>query len=124
MRRGCSVAAGLLIGAAVLVPLAFALEGPPHITEPQALWALLYVAALPTGLAAVLRVRIITTAGSLFMSLVSYMVPVWAVLFGITIMGEDLPPQLFWALGIILCGIGISQSRALLQQLRPTTKTE
>lgn len=117
-------AGGLLIGGAVLVPIAFLLEGPPQITEPRALWALLYVAALPTGLAAVLRVRIITTAGSLFMSLVSYMVPVWAVLFGVTLMGEDLPPQLFWALGIILFGIGISQSRALLQQLRPTTKTE
>lgn len=116
--------AGLLIGSVILVPLAFALEGPPQITQPQAFWALLYVAALPTGLAAVLRVRIITTAGSQFMSLVSYMIPVWAVLFGVTIMGEDLPPQLFWALGIILFGIGISQSRALLQQLRPTTKTE
>ncbi len=116
--------AGLVIGGAVLVPLAFVLEGPPEISPGPALWALVYVAALPTGLAAVLRVRIITTAGSLFMSLVSYMIPLWAVLFGVVIMGEDLPPQLFWALGIILFGIGISQSRALLQQLRPTTRTE
>lgn len=117
-------AGGLLIGAALLVPLAFVLEGPPEVTRPQAFWALIYVAALPTGLAAVIRVRVITTAGSLFMSLVSYMVPIWAVLFGVTLMDEALPPQLFWALGIILFGIGVSQSRALLQQLRPTTKTE
>ncbi len=117
-------AGGLSIGALVLVPLAFMLEGPPSLDQPIAGWALLYVALFPTGIAAIIRVRVITTAGSLFMSLTSYMVPVWAVLFGATIMGEDLPPQLLWALALILCGIGISQSRALLQQLRPSTSTE
>ena len=116
-------AGGLVIGAAVLVPLAFALEGAPVVTRPTALWALLYVALLPTGLAAIIRVRVITTAGSLFMSLTSYMVPLWAVVFGVTLMGEALPPQLFWALGLILAGIGISQSRAIAQQLRPSTGT-
>ena len=117
-------AGSLLIGALVLVPLAFLLDGPPLLTNATAAWALLYVAIFPTGLAAIIRVRVITTAGSMFMSLTSYMVPIWAVLFGISLMGEDLPPQLFWALGIILCGIGISQSRAMFQQFRPRTRTE
>lgn len=116
--------ASLLTGALVLVPLAWILDGPPQITETSAGWALLYTALFPTGLAAIMRVRVITTAGSLFMSLTSYMVPIWAVLFGVTLMGETLPSQLFWALGLILAGIGISQSRALLQQLRARTKTE
>jgi len=114
----------LLIGALVLVPLAWIIDGPPQITQSTALWALLYTALFPTGLAAIIRVRVITSAGSIFMSLTSYMVPVWAVLFGVTLMGEDLPPQLFWALALILCGIAISQSRVLLQQLRPRSKTE
>lgn len=117
-------AGSLLIGSMVLVPLAVLLEGAPQIDTLTAAWALLYVAIFPTGLAAIIRVRVITTAGSMFMSLTSYMVPVWAVLFGVTLMGEDLPPQLFWALGIILCGIGISQSRAIAQQLRARTRTE
>lgn len=117
-------AAGLLIGAVALVPLAFVLEGPPQITRSGAFWALVYVALLPTGLAAIIRVRVITSAGSLFMSLTSYMVPLWAVLFGATIMGEALPPQLFWALAIILAGIGISQSRSFTQQFRAMTRTE
>jgi drug/metabolite transporter (DMT)-like permease len=75
--------------------------------------ALIYVAVFPTALAAIIRVRVITTAGSLFMSITSYMVPVWAVIFGITLMGETLPPQLFWALALILAGIGLSQWRAI-----------
>ncbi len=116
-------AASMAIGAAALVPLAFIIEGAPKLTRPDALWALLYVALLPTGLAAIIRVRVITTAGSLFMSLTSYMVPLWAVIFGVTLMGEALPAQLFWALGFILLGIGISQSRAIAQQLRPRTRT-
>ncbi|ABD54153.1 DMT family transporter [Jannaschia sp. CCS1] len=115
--------ATLLMGALVLVPLAWIIDGPPQVTQSSAAWALIYTAIFPTGLAAIMRVRVITTAGSLFMSFTSYMVPVWAVLFGVTLMGEALPPQLFWALGLILLGIGISQSRALLQQLRPRTKT-
>lgn len=118
-------AAGTMAAAAMaMVPLAFILDGPPTITRPLAGWALLYTAIFPTGLAAIMRVRVITTAGSLFMSLTSYMVPVWAVIFGVTLMGEALPPQLFWALGLILAGIGISQSRALFQHVRPITKTE
>lgn len=116
--------ATLMMGAVALVPLAWIIDGPPQITQNSAAWALLYTAIFPTGLAAIMRVRVITTAGSLFMSLTSYMVPIWAVLFGVTLMGEALPPQLFWALGLILAGIGISQSRALFQQLRARTKTE
>lgn len=100
----------------MLVPLALLLEDHPQIATPQAFLALIYVAAFPTALAAVVRVRVITTAGSLFMSLTSYMVPVWAVLFGITLMGEDVPPQLFGALALILFGIGISQSRVWLRR--------
>jgi len=63
-------------------------------------------------------VRVITTAGSLFMSLTSYQVPIWSVLFGVLLLGEALPPQLFIALALILLGIAVSQSRAIGQALR------
>lgn len=112
-------AAGTLCaGAAILVPLALTVEGWSSDLSLRPSLALLYVAALPTALAFFIRVRVITTAGSLFMSLTSYMVPVWAVIFGIALMGEDLPPQLYAALGLILGGIALSQSRALTARLR------
>ena len=41
------------------------------------------------------------------------MVPVWSVIFGVTLMGEDLPGQLYLALALILGGIGLSQWRSL-----------
>jgi len=105
--------ATLLVGTVIMVPVALITEGVPETFPAQPSLALLYVALLPTGLAAIIRVRVITTAGSLFMSMVSYMVPVWAVIFGITIMGEALPPSLFTALAIILSGILLSQWRSL-----------
>lgn len=106
-------AASLLAGAVVLVPLALALEGVPDAAPARATLALVYLGLLPTGIAALLRVRVIRTAGSVFMSLVSYMVPVWAVIFGGVLLGEALPPQLLVALGLILAGIGLSQWRSL-----------
>jgi drug/metabolite transporter (DMT)-like permease len=105
-------AATVLVAALVMVPLALWQEGLPDALPPGPSLALLYVALFPTGLAAIIRVKVITSAGSLFMSLVSYMVPVWAVVFGITLMNEALPPSLFWALGVILAGILLSQWRS------------
>lgn len=104
----------LLVGAVVLVPVAWVLDGPPASESFDAGLALLYLALVPTGIAAIIRVRVITTAGSLFMSLTSYMVPIWATVFGVVVMQESLPPQLFWALALILAGIGLTQLRFVL----------
>lgn len=105
--------ASLLVAAVILIPIAGITEGWPDSFPKKPTTALVYAALFPTALAAVIRVRVITTAGSLFMSLTSYQVPVWSVIFGVSFMGETLPPQLFFALAIILAGIGLSQSRAL-----------
>ena len=110
--------ATLVFAAAVLVPLAVIIDGIPTSVPLAPTWALIYAALFPTALAAVIRVRVIKTAGSMFMSLTSYMVPVWSVIFGVTLMSEALPPQLFYALGLILLGIAIAQSRAWVSALR------
>jgi len=105
--------ATLLVAAVILIPIASLTEGWPDDLPTTPTTALIYTALLPTALAAVIRVRVITTAGSLFMSLTSYQVPIWSVVLGVSFMGETLPPQLFFALALILAGIGISQSRHL-----------
>jgi len=107
----------LLVAACVLVPIALITEGLPTAFPPGPTAALVLAALLPTAAATVIRVRVITTAGSLFMSLTSYQVPVWSVIFGVVLLGEALPPQLFLALGLILLGIGVSQSRAIAAML-------
>lgn len=108
----------LWVAAMALVPLALVIEGRPPPADRLPAAALAYVAVFPTALAAVIRVRVIRTAGSLFMSLTSYMVPVWAVIFGVSLLGETPPPALYAALGLILAGIALSQSRALAEVFR------
>lgn len=111
--------ATVLVAAVILTPIALVREGLPTQLPTVPTLALLGSALLSTALAAVIRVRVITTAGSIFMSLTSYQVPVWSVIFGVTLMGESLPPQLFVALALILLGIAISQSRALAKLFLP-----
>lgn len=110
--------ATLAVASFLLVPVAILIEGIPRAAPARPTLGLLYIAVLSTALASVIRVRVITTAGSLFMSLTSYMVPVWSVIFGIALMDEDLPSGLFIALALILCGIALSQWRAFAPLFR------
>jgi len=114
-----ALAAGTLSVAALLtLPYAALTEPWPEAPGAGPVLALLYQGLMPAALGTFIRVRVITTAGSLFMSMTSYMVPVWAVIFGIALMNEALPAQLFIALGLILSGIFIAQSRQILAAFR------
>lgn len=105
--------AEMVAGTVVLVPITLIVEGVPSVPAGAPLAALIYAAIFPTAIAAFIRVKIITTAGSIFMSLVTYMVPIWAIIFGVSLLGESLPTTLYIALALILAGIGLSQWRAL-----------
>ena len=111
-------AAAMTTASAVLVPLAVLTEGMPAIADFRSGGALMWVALGPTALAAFLQVRILQSAGPLFLSLVSYMVPMWSVVFGLAIMGEVLSVSIFVALGLILSGIALSQWRDLTRRFR------
>ncbi len=106
--------AGMLTaGTLVLTPLALLVEGMPEITSARATWAVLYAGILPTGLAFLLRVVLIRSAGPIFMSLVAYIVPLWAVLLGVILLDETLRPSTYIGAIIILSGVGLTQLRFL-----------
>ena len=106
-------AAGLTIASVIAVVIAFVAEGPPQMPDADSLAAVVYLGLLPTGLASFILVFVIRRAGPTFLSLVNYQVPVWAVIFGVLILGESLPSSFFGALALILIGLGISQLRLL-----------
>lgn len=103
--------AGLLIAAFISMPIALLVEGPPQDMNGQAIAAVLYLGLFPTALATVVLVTIINTAGPSFLSLVNYQVPVFAVVFGVVLLGESLPGQFLGALVLILAGLALSQFR-------------
>ncbi len=61
-----------------------------------------------------LRIRVIKSAGSVFMTLVNYQVPIWAMIYGALLLGEELPWQFFVALVLILSGMALGQWRSLI----------
>lgn len=103
----------LVIGTVAMVPLAWALEGPPPLPDTRTLWVLAYLGLVPTAAMNLLRVTVIRTAGPVFLSLVNYQVPVWSVLLGVIWLGESIPLSLVWAMLLILAGVGLSQYGAL-----------
>ena len=108
----------LMAAALILTPLAIYYEGFPTEISLRSLSSLLYLAIFASALGAVLRIHITKSAGSLFMSLTTYQIPIWAILYSVTFSNEELPPTLFIGLLIILLGIGTSQSRAIIGFLK------
>ena len=103
----------LYIGAAIVIPLAFIVEGAPTLPPRNAMIALVILALIPTAGANMLRVMVIRSAGPTFMSLTNYQVPVWSVLLGWLILKEPLPGSMLAALALILSGVFLSQWSAI-----------
>ncbi|WP_439560300.1 DMT family transporter [Roseinatronobacter sp.] len=101
----------LWVASAIMLPAAFAQEGMPATTGARPALALLFLGLLPTGLATLLKISIIRSAGPSFLAQVNYHVPVWSVLLGVMILSENLSLRILLALGIIISGLMVSRSR-------------
>ena len=108
----------LVIGAFCLVPAMLIFEGVPIWVDGRAGYAIVFLGLVPTAFAALLRVQTIRTAGSVFMTLVNYQVPVWAMIFGAVVLSEALPWRFFIALALILFGLAVSQWTGLKTLLK------
>ena len=106
-------AGSLLFGSLLVIPMAFAVEGPPPMPAPDILILVAVLGLIPTAGANLLRILVIRSAGPVFMSLVNYQVPLWSVVLGILILNEPFKPLLLVAMALILCGMFVSQWGAL-----------
>ena len=110
--------AGLVVGAIALIPAMIIFEGLPAVKDMRPTVAIIVLGLIPTALAAWLRVSTIRSAGSVFMAPVGFQVPVWSMIFGAVVLDEDLPLRFFFALGLILSGLAISQWSNLRKIIR------
>lgn len=92
----------------VLIPLALIVDRPwTHpAPSPVVIGALLGLAALSTALAYVLYFRILATAGATNLLLVTFLIPVTAILLGVFVLGESLAPH--HLLGMAMIGVGLA----------------
>lgn len=99
--------------AAMMVPLALLVDQPWTLPVPglQVWGALLGLGALSTALAYVIYYRILATAGSVNLMLVTLLIPVSAVLLGALFLGERLSPNHFLGMAAIAAGLAAIDGR-------------
>lgn len=105
--------------AAILLPLAAAtLPGePPSLNVVFSVFAL---ALLSTALAYLLYFRLITNVGPTKTLSVTFLVPVFGVLFGVLFLGEPFGPGTLVGMGIILAGVAlVTGVRLAIPGIRP-----
>jgi drug/metabolite transporter (DMT)-like permease len=113
-------AAGMLSGATLLIlPLALAIDRPWALSPgPLSISALFALALLSTAVAFVVWFRLITTAGPSNTSLVTFLIPLAALGFGVLLLGEKPTLGSLLGLAIILAGLAVTQ----VKSSRPGTR--
>jgi drug/metabolite transporter (DMT)-like permease len=115
-----AAAAGMLSGATLLIlPLALAIDRPWALSPgPLSISALFALALLSTAVAFVVWFRLITTAGPSNTSLVTFLIPLAALGFGVLLLGEKPTLGSLLGLAIILAGLAVTQ----VKSSRPGTR--
>jgi drug/metabolite transporter (DMT)-like permease len=110
------VATGQLTGStATLIPFAVFVDRPWTLPMPSgSVWsAMVGIAVLCTVVAYALYFRILATAGATNLLLVTFLLPVSALLLGWLVLGESIAPRAFGGMALIGLGLACIDSRLL-----------
>ena len=96
----------LLVTSVYLIPMALVVDGPLDFMSIslKASLSVLVLASFGTALAFVFYYRLLASAGPTFVSLVTYLMPIFGVFFGVWILGETLYEEAIIGGIIILTG--------------------
>src|SRR5262249_32799730 len=111
-----TVATGQLVAAAVvLAPVAALVDRPWMLARPSAAatGALLALAVLSTALAYVIYFHVLARAGATNLLLVTFLIPVSAILLGTVVLGERLTPHELAGMALIAIGLAAMDGRPL-----------
>ncbi len=108
-------AAGQVTASAMLIlPIMLMIDRPWNLPAPPSatVWAALAaLALLSTALAYVLYFRILAAAGATNLLLVTFLIPVTAILLGTAFLGEQLAPRHFTGMALIGIGLAVLDGR-------------
>jgi drug/metabolite transporter (DMT)-like permease len=105
-------AAGVMLaGSLVMLPIGGPAAPAALASAPAAPFAaMIALSLIATALATVVFLKLVTVAGPSFTSFINYLIPIWALLMGVSLMGERPEPTVLLALALILGGIGLSEA--------------
>ena len=99
----------------LMIPVALLIDQPWTLAMPSpATWGAIFgIAVLSTALAYVLFFRILASAGATNLVLVTFLIPVSAIMLGSLALGERLAPQHFIGMALIAAGLAAIDGRLL-----------
>jgi drug/metabolite transporter (DMT)-like permease len=108
----------------MLLPVALLVERPWTLPLPSAaVWAaILGIATFSTALGYVLYFRILASAGAINLLLVTFLIPVSAIILGAFVLGERLAPRHFLGMALIGAGLAAIDGRLIRRVRRTATK--
>ncbi len=109
------VATGMLCGSTIMItPLALFVEQPWNLSPSLTTWMAIFgLAAVSTALAFIIFFRILATAGVTNSVLVAFLIPPFAILLGVMLLGEQLGWNAFVGMGLIFIGLIAIDGRIL-----------
>ena len=91
-----------------LLPISIIFEAPWNANPSlESTLSLLYLGVVATGLAWLIRFRILTVNGLVFQTQVAYLIPIFGIIFGFFLMDEVITWKVIVSLVVILLGIYI-----------------
>ncbi|MDI7864755.1 DMT family transporter [Rhizobiaceae bacterium n13] len=111
----------------LLLPVTLLVDHPWALPMPgAATWGAIFgIALLSSALAYVLFFRILETAGATNLSLVTFLIPISAILLGTVVLGERLEAKHFAGMALIAVGLAAIDGRPMewLRRRATTTRT-
>ena len=108
--RWSTITALMFSASVLLVPMSLWLEQPWLIQASlPSVISMIALAIGPTAIATVLILIIIGRQGASFLSQINFLVPIFGMVFGVALLSERLPANAYFALVVILLGIGLSR---------------
>jgi len=102
-----------------LLPFSMVFETPWNSNPTlQSTLSLLYLGVIATGLAWLIRFRILTVNGLVFQTQVAYLIPIFGIIFGFFIMDEEITWRVLLSLVVILVGIYIFKKNSYIRKIK------
>ena len=119
--RGPVLATGsVVVGGLVLLPLGIALA-PTERPDGAAIASVLALALLGTAFAQLVLYRMLLLHGSAKASLVTYLMPAFAIVYGAVLLAEPITISVLAGLALILAGVALASGIPLLRRRQAAT---
>jgi drug/metabolite transporter (DMT)-like permease len=119
--RGPVLATGsTVVGGLVLLPLGIA-QAPAERPDGAAIASVLALALLGTAFAQLVLYRMLLRHGSAKVSLVTYLMPAFAIVYGAVLLAEPITISVLGGLALILAGVALASGIPLLRRRQAAT---